>query len=203
VRPYWVDVFGGVDLFKVLDGGAAICGASCRWKRFPDGADVLKPAVRGERSRHAGGRIIAAACDHRVMADGTGRIGVPELMVGVPFPSLPLEIVGSRVPASVLRQLVLTGRTVRAGEAREMGLVDEVAEPDALVPRACEVAEQLARIPPASFALTKRGFTDLLLDRARAAADRDADVSDVGEPCTRAFARMSRRRLSSSGASGA
>ena len=63
-----------------------------------------KPAVAAVNGHAiAGGCIIAAACDHRVMADGTGRIGVPELMVGVPFPSLPLEIVGSRVPASVFR----------------------------------------------------------------------------------------------------
>ena len=170
----------GVDLFKVLDGGAAYL------ERFLPAMEAFlqtlltfpKPAVAAVNGHAiAGGCIIAAACDHRVMADGTGRIGVPELVVGVPFPSLPLEIVGARVPASVLRQLVLTGRIVRAGDAREMGLVDEVVELDTLVPRACEVAAQLARIPAASFALTKRGFTDPLLDRVRAASDRDAEVS--------------------------
>jgi len=169
----------GVDLFKVLDGGEAYL------QRFLPALEAFletlltfpKPAVAAVNGHAiAGGCIIAAACDYRIMADGPGRMGVPELLVGVPFPSLPLEIVGARVPAAVFRQLVLTGRTVKAAEAREMALVDEVVELETLVPRACDVAAQFARIPAASFALTKRGFTDSLLDRVRASADRDAEV---------------------------
>jgi enoyl-CoA hydratase len=170
----------GVDLFKVLDGGEAYLS------RFLPALEAClqtlltfpKPAVAAVNGHAiAGGCIIVSACDHRIMAEGTGRIGVPELIVGVPFPALPIEIVGARVPAAALRQLVLTGRTVKAGEARELGLIDEVVEAETLVPRACEVAEQLARIPPASFALTKRAFSDSVLDRVRAAADRDAEVA--------------------------
>ena len=137
-----------------------------------------KPAVAAVNGHAiAGGCIIVEACDHRVMAEGSARIGIPELIVGVPFPALPMEIVGARLPAAALRQLVLTGRTVNASEARDLGLVDEVVEPDTLVPRACEVAERLGLIPPASFALTKRAFTDPVLDRVRAAVDRDAEVA--------------------------
>ena len=170
----------GVDLFKVLNGGEPYLSAlpASAGSISPDAADVSEASgSRGQRSRHC------RRMHHRLPPAITGswrrapaRIGIPELIVGVPFPALPIEIVGARVPAGVFRQLVLTGRTVKAGEARELGLVDEVVEPDALVPRACEVAERFARIPAASFALTKRGFTDPLLDRVRAAADRDADV---------------------------
>jgi enoyl-CoA hydratase len=170
----------GVDLYRVLDGGEpylarflpALEGLLQTLLTFP------KPAVAAVNGHAiAGGCIIAAACDHRVMADGPARIGIPELIVGVPFPALPLEIVGARVPAAALRQLVLTGRTVKAPEARDLGLIDEVVDPDALIPRARDVAEQLSLIPAASFALTKRAFCDPLLDRVRAAADRDAEVA--------------------------
>jgi enoyl-CoA hydratase/carnithine racemase len=170
----------GVDLFKVLDGGEPYLN------RFLPALEAIlqtlltfpKPAVAAVNGHAiAGGCIIAAACDHRLMIDGPARIGIPELIVGVPFPALPLEIVGARVPPAALRQLVLTGRTVKAMEARELGLIDEVIEADALMPRAREVAEQLALIPPLSFALTKRAFCDPLLDRGRAAADRDAEVA--------------------------
>ena len=124
------------------------------------------------------------------MAEGAGRIGIPELVVGVPFPSLPIEIVAARVPATDLRRLVLTGRTVKAAEACALGLADEAVEPDALIPRAREVAEQLTLIPEASFALTKRAFTDPLLDRVRAAADRDAEVATAwGSPAVHARIR--------------
>jgi enoyl-CoA hydratase len=183
----------GVDLFKVLGGGdaylarflPALEGFLQTLLTFP------KPAVAAVNGHAiAGGCIVAAACDHRVMAEGSARIGIPELVVGVPFPSLPIEIMAARVPAAALRRLVLTGRTVKAAEACELGLADEAIEPAALIPRAREMAEQLALIPEASFALTKRAFTDPLLDRVRAAADRDAEVATAwGSPAIHARIR--------------
>src|SRR5207248_9881983 len=38
----------------------------------------------------AGGCVIVSCADHRLMADGRGRIGVPELLVGGPFPAVAL-----------------------------------------------------------------------------------------------------------------
>src|SRR5690606_5186686 len=46
----------------------------------------------------AGGCIIACAADRRLMAEDGGRIGVPELRVGVPFPTAALEIVRCVLP---------------------------------------------------------------------------------------------------------
>jgi enoyl-CoA hydratase len=37
----------------------------------------------------AGGCVLPCAADYRMMAQQTGRIGIPELLVGVPFPPLP------------------------------------------------------------------------------------------------------------------
>ena len=56
----------------------------------------LVAAVNGHAI--AGGCILAATCDRRIMAEGNGRIGVPELVVGVPFPALPLQIMAARMP---------------------------------------------------------------------------------------------------------
>ena len=56
----------------------------------------------------AGGCILAAACDHRIMVEGNGRIGIPELAVGVPFPALPLQIMAARLADGALRDLVFT-----------------------------------------------------------------------------------------------
>ncbi len=39
----------------------------------------------------AGGCALACAADYRLMAQQTGRIGVRELLVGVPFPTIALE----------------------------------------------------------------------------------------------------------------
>jgi enoyl-CoA hydratase len=80
----------------------------------------------------AGGCLVVLACDVRLMADGTGRIGVPELLVGVPFPTVALEVVRFAVPPDKVQSLVYTGRTMSAREALGAGLIDEVADPDSL-----------------------------------------------------------------------
>ncbi len=169
----------GVDLFRVLDGGAEYL------KQFLPAMEALfrtlltfpKPAIAAINGHAiAGGCILAAACDYRVMAEGSARIGVPELAVGVPFPTLPFEIVRARVSPGPFRDLVFTGRTVQPSEAVFVGLVDEIAPADVLMTRAQHAAERLADIPPITFALTKRTFTEPILERVGRAASLNADV---------------------------
>lgn len=172
----------GVDLFRVINDGPAY------GMRFLPVLDAMlrntltfpKPIVAAVNGHAiAGGCILAAACDHRVMAEGTGRIGVPELAVGVPFPALPLEIMAARVPASALRDLVYTGRNVQVDEAITKGLVDEKCPADLVVERACAVAQQLASIPASAFALTKETFYSPILARVAQLADLNARVVDA------------------------
>ncbi len=169
----------GVDLFQVLEGGAAYLG-----RLLPAMESLLKTlliwpkpvvaAVNGHAI--AGGCIMAAACDHRMMATGSGRIGVPELLVGVPFPQLPFEICAACFGASTLRSLIYSGRTVLAEDAVALGMIDETAAPEALLQQARAAAERLAEIPATTFALTKRTLTMPILERVRAAAALDAEV---------------------------
>ena len=172
----------GVDLFRVINDGPAY------GTRFLPVLDAMlrrtltfpKPIVAAINGHAiAGGCILAAACDHRVMAEGTGRIGVPELAVGVPFPALPLEIMAARVPASALRDLVYTGRNVQVDEAIAKGLADEKCPPDQLIDRACAVAQQLAAIPADAFALTKETFYSSILARVAQLADLNARVVEA------------------------
>ncbi|MEO8678579.1 MAG: enoyl-CoA hydratase/isomerase family protein [Vicinamibacterales bacterium] len=169
----------GVDLFRVINEGPAygtrflpVLDAMLRAAlTFPK---PLVAAVNGHAI--AGGCILAATCDHRVMAEGNGRIGIPELAVGVPFPALPLEIMAARVPASALRELVYGGRNVQVDEAIAKGLADEKCPPDQLLDRACGVAGQLAAIPANAFALTKETFYSSILSRVAQLADLNARV---------------------------
>jgi enoyl-CoA hydratase len=104
----------------------------------------------------AGGCILVQACDWRVMADGPGTIGVPELRVGVPFPPVVFEILRAAVAPPVLRGLVYLGGAPGPVAAREAGLVDEVCPPEALLDRAADAAGRLASVPAVSFAIAKR-----------------------------------------------
>jgi enoyl-CoA hydratase len=172
----------GVDLFRVLDGGGGYV------RRFLPAMDALfralltfpKPLVAAVNGHAiAGGCIIAAACDYRVMAEGKARIGVPELLVGVPFPPLPFEIIRARVSPTHFRQLVLSGKTVGPSEAASLGLIDEVAPEDVLITRAHHAVAELLQIPPIAFALTKRAFTDAILERVQRASTLNDDVIDA------------------------
>jgi enoyl-CoA hydratase len=172
----------GVDLFRVLDGGAAyvesflpaLDHALERLLTFPL---PTVAAVNGHAI--AGGCILALACDRRLAARGPGRLGVPELLVGVPFPAFPLEILREAVPAARLTEVAYGGATYLPEEALERGLVQEIVAPQELLDRAVALAESLAALAPAAFALTKRQLAAPLLARIAAARPHDAEVRRV------------------------
>jgi enoyl-CoA hydratase len=112
----------------------------------------------------AGGCILACACDYRLMARGSGRIGVPELRVGVPFPMVPAEIMRHALGTARAQNVMLVGNVVETHRAIEEGFVDEIVEPELLLDRAIEVAQAMAATPPASFARTKRDLRRPVLE---------------------------------------
>ena len=160
----------GVDLFRMLDGGTdyvrafvpALAATLRKLFTFPH---PVGAAINGHAI--AGGCILALACDERVMARGNGRIGVPELHVGVPFPPIALEIIRHAAPAAANR-LILGGRTYAPDDAFAMGVVDALAD-DAVAAIEERIAED-AFIPAETFRLTKLQ----LRSSALAAADRHA-----------------------------
>ena len=127
----------------------------------------------------AGGCILAVAADRRIMSRGSGRIGIPELLVGVPFPPVALEIVRNAVDPASLESLVFTAETVDPQSALRCGLVHELVEESELLERALELAGRLARIRPEVYALTKRQLREPSLARVRAADDAAREVESI------------------------
>ena len=158
----------GVDLFRVLDGGRdylnrflpALSRALVRLFTFPR---PVVAAINGHAI--AGGCILASACDYRLMALGKGKIGVPELLVGVPFPMIALEILRDLVPDRHFQEVVYTGKTYPVELARERGLVDELVDSTKLLDRALALAEQFALIPTESFRITKQQLRHHVMHR--------------------------------------
>ena len=102
-----------------------------------------------------GGAVLALACDIR-MADESAKFSFPEVKVGA-FAS------GSgtqRLPRLVGRgralDLLLTGRTIDAHEALEIGLVEYVIADDELLDRAVHLAAQIAANAAPAVSATKR-----------------------------------------------
>ncbi len=80
-------------------------------------AAIVGPAV-------AGGLDLALMCDIRI-ADPTARLGQPQVKMGVPAA---FDLIRSVVAEAVARELCLTGRVVDASEARQIGLINHVAD---------------------------------------------------------------------------
>jgi enoyl-CoA hydratase/carnithine racemase len=168
----------GVDLVRVVDGGASyvqrfLPALSATFDALFTCPKPIVAAVNGHAI--AGGCILACAADHRVMARGSGRIGIPELRVGVPFPSVPLEIVRFAAPHHA-QALVYGGATFSPDEAVDQGIVDAAVAPADLIDTTVAAAEQLASLPPAVFEMTKRQVRAPAVERIRAAGTYDRDV---------------------------
>jgi enoyl-CoA hydratase len=176
------NVFGaGVDLPELVAGGEAYVRKFIPLlvKVFERLATFPKPLVAAVNGHAiAGGAIIMLACDQRLLARGTARIGLTEIQVGVPFPSWALEIARFATPDEHFQTLICTGRTWTPGEALARGLVDEVLEPERLHERAFEVARELGALLPATFRATKMAVRRPLFEAVAQTAARDAAIID-------------------------
>ena len=171
----------GVDLFRVVEGGReyvhrffpALARLVLELFAFPK---PLVVAVNGHAI--AGGCIFTLCGDYRIMAAGTSRIGIPELLVGVPFPASVLEVIRFALPPQHLQMLMYSGRTVEPEEALRLGLIDEVAAD--LPSRAEAVASRLAALPPEALQLAKRQIRDRTVNRAKHYAhELDATAREI------------------------
>jgi enoyl-CoA hydratase len=103
---------------------------------------------------YGSGCEIAAACDF-VLASSEAKFCYPEVGWGTVGATQRLpRIAGTRMA----KELLFTGRVFDAAEAKEIGLVNHVYAPDALVPAAQAMAAKIARAAPLTVRLTKRSI---------------------------------------------
>jgi enoyl-CoA hydratase/carnithine racemase len=110
-----------------------------------------------------GGLELALACDLRIAADNA-RVGQPEILLGI----IPGAGATQRLPRLVgparAKELIWSGRQVKADEALAMGLVDRVVPAGELEEAALEWAGSFASGAVAAMELAKR-VIDAGLDR--------------------------------------
>ena len=96
-----------------------------------------------------------------------------ELRVGVPFPTVAMEILRHSVDNARLQAMLLSGDTVPAGEALRLGFVDQLSDADRLLERAVARASTLASVPSRSYELSKRQLRAPALARIDARTGED------------------------------
>ena len=109
------------------------------------------------------GPAIGAGCDLANMCDI--RIGSTHAQFGETFINLGIMagdggswFLQRTVGIQRAAELTLTGRVVKAEEAQDIGILLEVTEPDRLLPRAREIATQIAAKPPLAVRYAKRAL---------------------------------------------
>lgn len=184
----------GVDLVRLSAGGADYVRKflPALHRLFEAAFFCPKPVVAAINGHAiAGGCVLACCADRRIMARANGRIGVTELLVGVPFPALAFEVMRFAVPARHLPEFLFGGATYDVDAALGRGLVDAIVPADELMPSAMSAAEKLAALSPAAFAQTKaqlRAEARERLARTGAATDKIATDIWAAEP-TLAYVR--------------
>jgi enoyl-CoA hydratase len=171
----------------VLTGQGKIFSAGVNLKRLSEGgADYVrqflpalhrlfdavffhpKPVVAAVNGHAiAGGCVLACCADRRVMALESGRIGVTEILVGVPFPTLAFEIMRHATPPYFFSETVLSGATFPADAAAHRGWINDAVEPALLMERALVAARELANISPAAFTQTKMQIRQPVIERLK------------------------------------
>ena len=106
-----------------------------------------------------GGCELAMACDYRI-ASTKAVFGQPEILLGIIPGGGGTQRLPRLVGASRAKEIMITGRQVKAEEALNIGLANEVVEPDALMARALELANSVASGATVATGLIKRAVDE-------------------------------------------
>ncbi|MBC3763665.1 crotonase/enoyl-CoA hydratase family protein [Quadrisphaera oryzae] len=126
-----------------------------------------------------GGTELVLACD-LVVASREARFGLPEVTRGIVAPQGGLVRLPRRIPRAVAAELLLTGATLGAERAEQLGLVSRLTEPGGALAAALELAERVVAAAPLAVAAVQRVLDETAdLSEPEAFARQDALVAHV------------------------
>ncbi len=154
----------GADIAELRERRAADARAGINSRVFDRIARLPMPVIAAlDGWTLGGGAELAYAADIRIAGEGL-KIGNPETGLGIMAAAGATWRLPAIVGPTLAAELLLTGRTLDAGEALAAGLVSRVVPSAELLAAAHELADHIARNDPLATRLTK----------AALAAPRDA-----------------------------
>jgi enoyl-CoA hydratase len=166
----------GADVTEFTEPGVAPRISAAFRGAFDALGAIPRPVIAAiEGFALGGGLELALACDLRVAGDGA-RLGFPEIQLGI-FPGSGGTQRATRLlgPART-KELVWTGRHVKAPEALELGLVDRVVPAGTALDAAVELATSLGTGAVVAMGLAKRAIDGGLDGSLAAGLDLEAEV---------------------------
>jgi enoyl-CoA hydratase len=182
----------GADLRVVPDLPAGEMASLSRYMNvvFANLYQFRRPVVAAVNGHAvAGGLVLALCADHRVVGQ-SGRFGLTEVKVGIPFPSAAMAVVQGELTPAVVRRLVFGSELFDARTAIEYDIFDEQVDDDRVLDRAIEVAHQFASLPQSTYEIVKNRLRFDAFDRTRGVFGG----ADAAGPAT-AEARQAARKV--------
>jgi enoyl-CoA hydratase/carnithine racemase len=171
-----------------LSSGAAASSGSTRswaerrhlsggWQRLLDRLeDLPQVTVAGLHGHCIGGAfLLAAACDLRI-ADATLQLRIPELAIGIPLTWGGVPRLVREIGLPLTRDLVMTGRVMRADEAERCGFVQRLCAEGSLDDAVETCVAELLAMPDAPLQMTKAMTAAIGRAQMGAVAWADADL---------------------------
>ena len=146
----------GLDLRSFAGGDDLSVGATAEAQAFIRllRGQVVVPVVGAANGAAvAGGLEVLLGCDVIVAADGA-TFGLPEVKRGL-IPGGGGTHLSGRLPLSIALELLLTGDTIDAARAAQLGLVNAVVPRADVLPAALSLAERIAANAPLAVAACK------------------------------------------------
>lgn len=126
------------------------------------------------------GGILLCCADVRIGAEGSFRIGLPEVRIGMPVPAFAAELCRDRLSARWFTRSVQLAESLSPAQALEAGFLDELLDLAEVPARAVAVATELAEaVHPGPFRVSRRTLRGELAGRLRAAIDADLAAFSV------------------------
>ena len=145
----------GADIVELEGVGAEAVGVN-----FANALDALVAIPRATIAAVngyalGGGLELALATDFRVCAEDS-RFGLPEILLGVIPGGGGTQRLPRLIGSSRAKEMIMTGRQVRADEALDIGLVNRAAAPDYVLDASLAWAAEFAAGPVVAHGLAKR-----------------------------------------------
>jgi len=116
---------------------------------------ISVPVIAAVQGRAlAGGCGLATACDV-VLASSTARFGYPEVKIGF-VPAMVLAILRRNVSEKQAFELITTGDEIRAEEAKQIGLINQVFDDETFSTDLDDYLEKFSKTSRSATKLTKR-----------------------------------------------
>ncbi|MFF9034909.1 enoyl-CoA hydratase/isomerase family protein [Streptomyces sp. NPDC014892] len=162
-----VVLYGGEKVFaagadikemQAMDHAAMVARARPLQDSFSAVARIPKPVVAAVTGYALGGGCELALCADYRIAGENAKLGQPEILLGLIPGAGGTQRLSRLVGPSKAKDLIFTGRMVKADEALALGLVDRVVPADEVYSAAQEWAARLARGPAIALRAAKESI---------------------------------------------